>query len=68
MRRLHGEFAVGLGGGVFQNRGLAERALALLAEHGFRAYLPEALPVNDGGLCYGQVVEAAASLATDAGA
>lgn len=68
VRRLHGEFAVGLGGGVFQNRCLAERALALLAEHGFRACLPETLPVNDGGLCYGQVVEAAAALSADAGA
>jgi hydrogenase maturation protein HypF len=58
IREERGEFAVGLGGGVFQNRLLTERALSLLQQHGFRCYLPETVPVNDGGLCYGQIIEA----------
>jgi hydrogenase maturation protein HypF len=55
---MHGEFAVGLGGGVFQNRLLSERILQRLEAEGFRVYLPQRLPCNDGGLCYGQVIEA----------
>jgi hypothetical protein len=34
----------------------------LLQQHGFLCYMPEKLPVNDGGLCYGQLVEACALL------
>ncbi len=49
--------AVGLTGGVFQNRRLAERTLALLAARGIRAVLPEAIPANDGGLAFGQLIE-----------
>ena len=49
--------AVGLNGGVFQNRRLAERTLALLAARGIRAFLPEAIPANDGGLAFGQLIE-----------
>ena len=62
-RQEHGEFVVGLCGGVFQNRLLTERAIALLGQHGFQCYLPRRVPVNDGGLCYGQVIEARALLA-----
>ncbi|MGD8567010.1 MAG: carbamoyltransferase HypF [Gammaproteobacteria bacterium] len=62
IREEHGDFAVGLTGGVFQNRLLAERAMDLLQQHGFLCYMPEKLPVNDGGLCYGQLVEACALL------
>ena len=50
--------AVGLTGGVFQNRVLAERVLAGLAAIGVRAVLPERVPANDGGLAFGQLVEA----------
>src|SRR3569623_228356 len=64
----HGEFAVGLTGGVFQNKRLAERVHALLDRNGFRVYLPHALPMNDGGLCYGQIIEAAAALRMTSGA
>jgi hydrogenase maturation protein HypF len=60
MRRLHGPFAVGLGGGVFQNRRLAELSLRGLLAAGFRAHLPLRVPCNDAGLSFGQVVEAAA--------
>lgn len=50
--------AVGLTGGVFQNRRLAERVMALLAGNGMETYLPQAAPANDGGLAFGQLVEA----------
>lgn len=49
---------VGLTGGVFQNKLLAELALTQLAAAGFEAYLPERLPCNDGGIAMGQLVEA----------
>jgi hydrogenase maturation protein HypF len=60
LRCLHGDFGVGLSGGVFQNRNLAEMALAGLAAEGFRAYLPAAVPCNDAGLSFGQMIEAGA--------
>jgi len=60
LRAAHGPFAVGLGGGVFQNRRLSEMALSALADAGFRAYLPVAVPCNDAGLSFGQLIEAAA--------
>lgn len=50
---------VGLTGGVFQNKLLAELALARLADAGFQAHLPERAPCNDGGIALGQLVEAA---------
>lgn len=49
--------AVGLAGGVFQNRLLAERAMVLVEAAGFGCHLPQMLPANDGGLAYGQLVE-----------
>lgn len=48
---------VGLTGGVFQNRLLAELALAGLARAGLRGHLPAVAPVNDAGLALGQVIE-----------
>jgi hydrogenase maturation protein HypF len=60
LRAEHGTFSIGLGGGVFQNRRLTERLLALFAAHGFDVRLTGQAPCNDGGLCYGQVIEAAA--------
>jgi hydrogenase maturation protein HypF len=51
--------AVGLTGGVFQNRLLAELALQQLAAAGFEAHLPQQAPCNDGGLAFGQLIEAA---------
>lgn len=56
-RREHGRFAVGLAGGVFQNRLLVEQALTGLKENGFEVYLNNRIPVNDAGLSYGQVIE-----------
>lgn len=56
-RALHGVTTVGLSGGVFQNRVLTEAACRLLADDGFAARMPDAVPLNDAGLCYGQAIE-----------
>ncbi len=57
LRDRHGIATVGLSGGVFQNRKLGERVMALLVADGFRALLPERIPCNDAGLSYGQIIE-----------
>ncbi len=51
---------VGLGGGVFQNALLTELACRGLAAEGLHVSLCEQVPCNDGGLCYGQIIEYAA--------
>jgi hydrogenase maturation protein HypF len=51
---------VGLGGGVFQNRVLAQQIQARLATAGFEVLLPQVLPVNDAAISYGQLIEASA--------
>ncbi|QBB72115.1 carbamoyltransferase HypF [Pseudolysobacter antarcticus] len=51
---------VALSGGVFQNRVLTELVLAGLEKSGLRALLPAQLPVNDGGLAWGQALVALA--------
>jgi hydrogenase maturation protein HypF len=48
---------VGLTGGVFQNRVLAECASTMLEHRGFRVLLPVEIPCNDGGLSYGQIAD-----------
>lgn len=57
MRARHGVAHVGLAGGVFQNRLLAEALLAALRADGFSAFLGEHIPCNDAGLSFGQVIE-----------
>ena len=49
---------VGLSGGVFQNRLLTEMAVEMLAEKGFDVRLHQDIPANDGGLAFGQIIEA----------
>jgi len=49
--------AVGLCGGVFQNRRLVETVVPLLEQEGIKVVLNQQLPTNDGALSYGQVVE-----------
>ncbi len=61
VREHHGDFAVGLSGGVFQNRRLTETVLRLLADDGFDARLPAIVPYNDAGLSFGQIIEGAHS-------
>lgn len=53
---------VAISGGVFQNSLLVEQIARLLPEHGLKLYNPGYIPVNDGGLCIGQVIEAAARM------
>jgi hydrogenase maturation protein HypF len=60
IRDEHGVNAVGLGGGVFQNRVLASQAISLLEGDGFDVRMPGLLPVNDAGLSFGQAAELAA--------
>jgi hydrogenase maturation protein HypF len=48
---------VGLSGGVFQNRLLAEAAIERLEAAGFAVHLPQQVPVNDAGLSFGQIIE-----------
>ena len=48
---------VGLTGGVFQNRVLTERCIALLDKNGFEVTLPMMVPVNDAGISFGQIVD-----------
>jgi hydrogenase maturation protein HypF len=48
---------VGLAGGVFQNRLLSEKCIELLETSGFAVTFPTAVPVNDAGISFGQIVE-----------
>jgi hydrogenase maturation protein HypF len=57
----HQTEVVVLAGGVFQNRVLLESVAAGLDAAGLRVLVPERLPMNDGGISYGQAAVAAAS-------
>ena len=59
-RTQHEIAQVGMCGGVFQNRFLAEQTMGLLRKAGFDVYLPRLLPGNDASLSYGQAAELAA--------
>jgi len=48
---------IGLTGGVFQNRLLTETAKSLLEHNAFQVHIPSQIPVNDAGVCLGQVME-----------
>jgi hydrogenase maturation protein HypF len=54
--------SVGLCGGVFQNKMLTERITHQLQQRNINVIMPTRIPVNDGGLSYGQVIEYAARL------
>ena len=49
-----------LGGGVFQNRKVADDVMATLRSEGFTVHLGRRIPVNDGGVSFGQAREQAA--------
>ena len=55
-----------LSGGVFQNRLLLEAVVTGLAERGLRPLIPQRLPLNDGGIAYGQAAVAAARTVQEA--
>ena len=57
IREKHGVSTVSFCGGVFQNRVLTEKAIALLSADDFEVCLPELIPVNDAGISFGQVME-----------
>jgi hydrogenase maturation protein HypF len=61
VREETGVTDVGLCGGVFQNRLLTEQTVRVLGDTGFRVHLAREVPVNDGGISFGQVVEYAAT-------
>lgn len=52
--------AIGLTGGVFQNRLLCGLVEDLLEKHSLPPRLHTQVPANDGGLSFGQLVEAGA--------
>jgi hydrogenase maturation protein HypF len=60
----HGTDRVVLSGGVFQNRRLLDSVSAGLGRAGLRVLVAERLPVNDGGIAYGQAAVAAAVMET----
>ncbi len=62
-RQATGVRVVCLSGGVFQNRRLASDLLRGLAADGFETFINRQVPVNDGGVSYGQAAIAAARLA-----
>jgi hydrogenase maturation protein HypF len=61
-RQETGIRTVCLSGGVFQNRRLANRLLRQLGRAGFEPLVNRLVPVNDGGVSYGQAAVAAARL------
>jgi hydrogenase maturation protein HypF len=66
LERAHahtGVRAVCLSGGVFQNRRLATALGAAIVHSGLEPYFGEQVPMNDGGISYGQAAVAAATLA-----
>ncbi len=62
LRDEHNFATVGLTGGVFQNRKLTELVTDRLMTLGFDVRLHRDIPANDGGLCFGQIIE---TMATD---
>lgn len=56
---VHATDIVVLSGGVFQSRLLLATVSGALTEAGLRVLVPERLPVNDGGIAYGQAAVAA---------
>jgi len=57
VRSENGTRNIGLCGGVFQNRKLADYVINLLDQDGFKAYISERLPANDAAICAGQITE-----------
>ncbi|MBN2763102.1 MAG: carbamoyltransferase HypF [Bacteroidales bacterium] len=59
IRNETGITKVVLSGGSFQNKYMAEQAIALLTGNDFDVYMAGKVPVNDGGIALGQLVIAA---------
>ena len=56
---LYGVGTVCLSGGVFQNRYLLKKTMSVLEDAGYRVYMHNKLPTNDGCISYGQAIGAA---------
>ncbi len=54
VRRADGIDQVILSGGVFQNRLLLDLTVTLLQKNNFRVFVPQWVPINDGGIALGQ--------------
>jgi hydrogenase maturation protein HypF len=54
LRHEAGSNQIVLSGGVFQNRLLVDLTVETLERSGFEVFLPEVVPVNDGGIAFGQ--------------
>jgi hydrogenase maturation protein HypF len=65
MRETTGLPEVVLSGGVFQNHLLMGRAVDLLEQADFKAYIPHQAPANDGGIALGQAFHARCVLRED---
>jgi hydrogenase maturation protein HypF len=57
LRERTGVNAIGLAGGVFQNRVLTETVISLLGKAGFATTMPLLMPVNDAGISFGQIAD-----------
>jgi hydrogenase maturation protein HypF len=58
LREIDGLHLVCLGGGTFQNAYLLERVVPALRDRGFEVYLNRQVPINDGGIAFGQAAVA----------
>lgn len=67
LRASGGGDVVGLTGGVFQNAVLLERAATDLGAAGFEVLVPRWVPLNDGGIAFGQAVLARQRLSRPSG-
>ncbi len=65
--RRHGVATICLSGGSFQNSLLRQRVAAGLRSRGRRVYSNSLVPLNDGGLSYGQAAAAACARASPLG-
>ena len=57
IREFYAFESIGLSGGVFQNKLLTESIFSIAETKNIKVYLPDKVPVNDGGLSFGQVIE-----------
>lgn len=64
--RIAGEHRVVLTGGCFQNVALTDRLRRRLREEGFEVFAHRAIPPNDGGIAFGQLLVARRRLAEGA--
>jgi len=65
MREATGVSEIVLSGGVFQNHLLMGRAVDLLEQADFKAYIHHKVPANDGGIALGQAFHALCVLRED---